>query len=356
MSVSQPNCFYGQLSQFNSEQETLSAYLERVDIFFQANNIAEKKQVGIFLSLIGAKTYGLLRDLVAPTKPKEKSLAELTKTLRTHFEPRPLIIAERFHFNQCNQLPNESIADYMATLHKMATSCKFQDFLDEALRDRFVSGIRTSSIQKRLLTEEELTSAAALQLAQSMESAQNSSTKLQGSETPSVNYTSTPSHRGRGFRPPAGARSVNWSTSKPCYLCGGKHLPTNCRFIEVTCNKCHKKGHIARTCMSSNLPIQPGAKAQGKQQTGQRPPHQAHAIQGTDPDTDSEKSDSLPLLRVGGKARHPIVVNLTVDGKDIPMEVDTGAAVSIISLVTKEQLFPQNELLATTLVLTTYTE
>ena len=48
MSVSQPNCFYGQLSQFDSEQETLSAYLERVDIFFQANNIAEEKQVGIY--------------------------------------------------------------------------------------------------------------------------------------------------------------------------------------------------------------------------------------------------------------------------------------------------------------------
>ena len=181
MSVSQANCVYGQLSQFEADQETMSAYLERVEIFFQANNIAEEKQAGIFLSLIGAKTYGLLRDLVAPAKPKEKTLAELTKTLRTHFEPRPLIIAERFYFNQRNQLPNENIADYMAILRKMANSCKFGGFLDEALRDRFVSGIRSSSIQKRLLTEEELSSAAALQLAQSMESAQSSSTKLQGS-------------------------------------------------------------------------------------------------------------------------------------------------------------------------------
>ena len=181
MSVSQTNnCFYGQLSQFDSDQETMSAYLERVEIFFQANNIAEEKQVGIFLSLIGAKTYGLLRDLVAPAKPKEKTLAELTEALRTHFEPQPLIIAERFYFNQRNQLPNESIADYMATLRKMATSCKFNNFLDEALRDRFVSGIRSTSIQKRLLTEEKLSSAEALQLAQSMETAQNSSTKLHG--------------------------------------------------------------------------------------------------------------------------------------------------------------------------------
>ena len=65
---------------------------------------------------------------------------------------------------------------YMAILRKMATTCKFKDFLDEALRDRFVSRIRATSIQKRLLTEEDLSSAGALQLAQSMESAQNSST------------------------------------------------------------------------------------------------------------------------------------------------------------------------------------
>ena len=48
-------------------------------------------------------------------------------------------------------------------------------------------------------------------------------------------------------------------------------------------------------------------------------------------------------------------MKLTVDGQDIPMEVDTGAAVSLISSATKEQLFPQRELLGTTLVLTTYT-
>ena len=80
----------------------------------------------------------------------------------------------------------------MATLNKIAKSCKFGDFLYAALRDCFVNGIRSSSVQRRLLTEENLSSTAALQLAQSMESAQSSSTKLQGSETPSFNHTSMP--------------------------------------------------------------------------------------------------------------------------------------------------------------------
>ena len=135
---------------------------------------------------------------MAPAKPKDKSLAELTKTLHTHFEPKSLIIAERFYFNQRDHLPNESITDYMAVLCKMATHCSFKDFLDEALCDHFVSGLRSTNIQKRLLLEEELTCAGALQIAQSMESAQTNTTKLQGGETPSVNYNSTPSHHERG--------------------------------------------------------------------------------------------------------------------------------------------------------------
>jgi len=41
--------FYGQLTNFDPDTETMSAYLEKVGIFFQANG-------GIFLSLLGAKT------------------------------------------------------------------------------------------------------------------------------------------------------------------------------------------------------------------------------------------------------------------------------------------------------------
>ena len=90
-------------------------------------------QVGIFLSLLGAKIYSLLRDLVAPAKLKDKTLAQLTKILQTHFEPKALKIAEWFNFYQRNQLPNESIAAYMAELCKLDTHCQFDEFLDEAL-------------------------------------------------------------------------------------------------------------------------------------------------------------------------------------------------------------------------------
>ena len=47
------------------------------------------------LSSIGAKTYELLRSLTAPKAPIEKTLTELTALLKSHFEPAPIVIAER---------------------------------------------------------------------------------------------------------------------------------------------------------------------------------------------------------------------------------------------------------------------
>ena len=49
--------------------------------------------------------------------------------------------------------------------------CEFGAFLDEALRDRFVCGLRSTAIQKRLLAEAALPANSALETAMAMESA-----------------------------------------------------------------------------------------------------------------------------------------------------------------------------------------
>ncbi len=61
------------------QNEAIAAYLERVKLYFSANAIAENKLVPVFLGVIGAKTYTLLRNLLAPTKLSEASLGRLTE-------------------------------------------------------------------------------------------------------------------------------------------------------------------------------------------------------------------------------------------------------------------------------------
>ena len=85
---------YGQLHEFDAENETVTAYLERAELYFDANDVADEKKVPLLLSIIGAKTYGLLRSLVAPKAPKEKTFAEVKTLLKNHFEPVPSVIAE----------------------------------------------------------------------------------------------------------------------------------------------------------------------------------------------------------------------------------------------------------------------
>lgn len=70
----------GRIDVFDSTQETWISYKERLDSYFVANDI---KDVPALLSLVGARTYALLRDLTAPKLPAENTYGDLTKILRT---------------------------------------------------------------------------------------------------------------------------------------------------------------------------------------------------------------------------------------------------------------------------------
>ena len=103
--------FLGEVKEFNPDTDSLTGYVERVNIFFTVNNIATEKQTAVFLNFIGGRAYELLRSLITPALPQSLKYAELVELLRTHYEPKPLFIAERFHFHRRNQREGESIAE-----------------------------------------------------------------------------------------------------------------------------------------------------------------------------------------------------------------------------------------------------
>ena len=88
------------------------------------------------------------------------------------------MIAERFHFHTRNQNEGEGVADYAAALKKYTERCKFDSFLGQALRDRFVHGLKNRAIQKKLLTEKDLTWKLAVDIAHAMESADKQANTL----------------------------------------------------------------------------------------------------------------------------------------------------------------------------------
>lgn len=109
----------GSVTPFDDVSQSWEEYSEILDFFFEANDITEEdRQKAVLLSGVGATTYSLLRSLISPQLPKDKSYAELRDVLMAHFNPKPSEIVQRFKFNPRVRKSNDSIAEYVAELRK----------------------------------------------------------------------------------------------------------------------------------------------------------------------------------------------------------------------------------------------
>ena len=63
---------HGWIDQFDPEQEEWPQYVERLDQFFEANDLSGEdkatKRRATFLTVIGPGPYNLLRSLISPAK------------------------------------------------------------------------------------------------------------------------------------------------------------------------------------------------------------------------------------------------------------------------------------------------
>ena len=169
---------HGSIGAFDSSEEEWETYVERVEIYLAANKITDAQQKrDVLLSVCGTKTYHILRDLLAPTKPSDTSYADIVKCLKAQFNPKQGVAVHRYKFNSRVRQRGESVASFVAELRHLAIDCEFGDSLNEMLRDRLVCGVNDSRIQRRLLSEADLDF---LKAALAMEMADRDAEDLQG--------------------------------------------------------------------------------------------------------------------------------------------------------------------------------
>lgn len=86
-----------------------------------------------------------------------------------HLTPKPIVIAERYKFHRCNLVEGQSIREFSVKLQKLAKTCEFGGYRDEALRDRLVCGITSQKIRRKLLRVVDLSLKKAVDIADGME-------------------------------------------------------------------------------------------------------------------------------------------------------------------------------------------
>lgn len=93
-------------------------------------------------------------------------------------------MAERSKFHNRRQQPGETIVEYIVILKHLAASCKFGTFLEDALRDRLISGVSSEELRQKLISKD-ITFIKAQELALKHEEA-NKLKKFVFGETPGL--------------------------------------------------------------------------------------------------------------------------------------------------------------------------
>ncbi|XP_046548470.1 uncharacterized protein K02A2.6-like [Haliotis rubra] len=216
------------------------------------------------------------------------------------------------------------------------------------LRDRFVAGVYSEAIRRRLLQEKAtMTFQAAYQIALSMETANKEAKAIQGS-TSSVNKLSTSQRTG----PPR--NKIKGDKYKPCTRCNStEHLPPNCPYISAKCNNYRKVGHIFRACRSAKT-----EDTKRKQPKG-NPKKSTHHIDVEEPDVEAEHEDVFEelfmissVLQEGGTGKWKKTV--MVNEKPMRFEVDSGSGVTLVNKEVYKSTFPNMPLTESTCRLEAY--
>ena len=251
----------GRVPEFDAAVEDFSAYSRRLQQYFVGNDISDAaKKRAVFLCAIGAKTFGLLEDLIAPATVEERTYDALVSVLKQHFEPGTSAIVARFRFHTCVRGEAESVTVFLARLRKLAKPCRFHpELLDEMLRDRLVCGIRHERLQSRLLSEPGLTLQSAVDLAMAQESAAASAAELsagltaEGAGEPAVHRvgeSGPPAHQARPRQSGghAGGGGGQGRAAASCSRCLRRHHPDSCPFRTKQCFRCGRTGHVRAVC------------------------------------------------------------------------------------------------------------
>ena len=106
----------GRLDSYD-EVEDIRNYIERLNLYFQANDIAEGKQVAVLLSAVGANVYKTAKSLSEPTPVTEKTYTELCELLISHYGPKRLVWVREISLLQAG--PKAS-RDYCSIRHDSA--------------------------------------------------------------------------------------------------------------------------------------------------------------------------------------------------------------------------------------------
>ena len=217
----------GKVPEYDSKDK-LPTYKLRLNSWLVANEVTDAdKKKNILLAVSGNETLDLLISLSVPNRVEDSTFDALVNLLDDHFRAGVNAVSESLRFDMRNQVPNESVSDYVVAISKLSINEGFGtgNALYHRLRNKLICGLHenNSGIREALLREgDALTWENAKAIAMSMDVAQKH--PCSNNSSPAASSANTGVNKVRQYKKSHDSKQKHLK----CTRCAGPHKANNC--------------------------------------------------------------------------------------------------------------------------------
>ena len=310
---------------FNPSKISFELWLSLLEANFSHLEISDaEKKKNVLLVSVGTEIFAVLGNICAPDLPNIKSYDELLGLLKAHYDVKPSYHRSLLAFQQRRKKGGESLKELYADLKSLAKDCDFKEQFDARARDQLFMALESEVYFANLVAENlDLKSMKSIQILERVLKLEKAFVSEKSCAIQQVRNSNNPLRK-----------------SVSCKHCGYPHDSVDCRFKDLTCNLCHKKGHLKQVCRSAsseekgNSEAKQYSKKSSKvgnnscKKTEKKQKKVVRTVEDVKSSNDSDDEKHLSVITVNSVKDE---IYFLIEGHSVPFEIDSGAAVSTLT-------------------------
>ncbi|XP_050065984.1 uncharacterized protein LOC126555061, partial [Aphis gossypii] len=313
--------------------ENFRTFRQSVQIYFDATESHKKRQetqVAILLNLLGPDALKIYNTL----KPKENTVFEVLKALEAYCIPRKNETMELFKFFSRKQMEGEKFDKFYADLREQVKSCGLGPCEDKLLKSQVILGVADRDLQTRLLREDmslekvvnqckimeqmELNRKLVqeeVKLVHNIEDGQKKSQNAKGRQfKTNRNHPNQSMEKVSGKLNKSNTNIKNVNYINDCNRCGKSHKVRECPAYKKSCSNCGLLNHFKSKCRSGKSKIE----------------NQVDNLE-MEFSIDALEVKVMNTELADGKINKSWIDNITMNGIETKIKLDTGAELNVMS-------------------------